>query len=158
MHFERQGASSRRRASAVETTQELQHRAAEAARDQALASYRQTVLAALVQVADLLRALDHDAAELAAEADAVRFASEALDLIRLSNQSGLASYLQVLTVDEQFLQTNLGYVQSRGTADSGYRCPLRRSRRGWWNGRDGGLREAYPSHVGFRPPADHPRS
>jgi NodT family efflux transporter outer membrane factor (OMF) lipoprotein len=84
-----------------------QRRAAMDAREQALANYRQTVLAAFAQVADALRALGHDADALAAETDAVKAAEEAHRLVDVNYEAGLANYLQVLTADTQFLQSRL---------------------------------------------------
>lgn len=76
-----------------------------------LAFYRQTVLAAFAQVADTLRALQHDAQALAAQDEAVRAAKDALDLVRVNYGAGVAGYLDVLTADQQYQQARLAYVQ-----------------------------------------------
>jgi NodT family efflux transporter outer membrane factor (OMF) lipoprotein len=89
-----------------------QRKAAIDARDQALASYRSTVLAALEQVADVLRALQHDADAVVAQHAAVDAGKRALDLIQANYQSGIATYLQVIIADEQYLQARLGYIQA----------------------------------------------
>lgn len=89
-----------------------QQRAAVDARDAAAASYRQTVLAAFEQVADTLRALTHDADALASQTRAVETAEKALRLVQANYQAGIATYLQVLVADTQYLQAKVGYVQA----------------------------------------------
>jgi NodT family efflux transporter outer membrane factor (OMF) lipoprotein len=89
-----------------------QRKAAIAARDQAFASYRQTVLAAFEQVADTLHALQHDAEALQAEQAAQDAAAQALELIQDSYRSGMATYLEVIIANEQYLQAKIGYVQA----------------------------------------------
>jgi NodT family efflux transporter outer membrane factor (OMF) lipoprotein len=89
-----------------------QRKAAIEARDAAAALYRQTVLAAFEQVADTLRGLSHDADALAAQTQAVETAEGAMRLIHANYQGGIATYLQVLTADVQYLQAKIGYVQA----------------------------------------------
>jgi NodT family efflux transporter outer membrane factor (OMF) lipoprotein len=80
--------------------------------DQAIALYRQTVLSAFAQVADTLRALDHDAAALRAQDEALRTAQEALRLVQINYEAGLATYLDVLTADAQYHQAVINDVQA----------------------------------------------
>jgi NodT family efflux transporter outer membrane factor (OMF) lipoprotein len=94
-------------------TRWYQRRAAIEAHDAVLASYRQTVLNALAQVADTLRALQHDAEALSAQADAVHAAFDALHLTHINYQTGIATYLQLLIADEQYHQATLAYVQAQ---------------------------------------------
>jgi NodT family efflux transporter outer membrane factor (OMF) lipoprotein len=89
-----------------------QHKAAIDARDAAAAEYRQTVLGAFQQVADTLRGLSHDADALAAQTEAVETAEKALHLIQSNFLAGIATYLQVLVADTQFLQAKIAYVQA----------------------------------------------
>ena len=70
------------------------------------------MLAALEQVADTLRALQHDADSVLAQRAAVDAGQRALDLIQTNYQSGIATYLQVIVADEQYLQARLGYIQA----------------------------------------------
>ena len=81
------------------------------ARDAAAAQYRQTVLAAFEQVADALRGLGHDADALVAETEAVETAEKAIRLIQANYQAGIATYLQVLVANTQYLQAQIGYVE-----------------------------------------------
>jgi len=79
---------------------------------QAMARYRQTVLAAFGQVADGLRALEHDAAALRAEDEALRSANLALRLVHINYEAGIATYLDVLNADGQYHQTMINDLQS----------------------------------------------
>ena len=94
-------------------TRWYQRKAAIEAHDAVLASYRQTVLNALAQVADTLRALEHDAETLSAQADAVHAGFDALHLTHINYQTGIATYLQLLIADEQYHQATLAYAQAQ---------------------------------------------
>jgi NodT family efflux transporter outer membrane factor (OMF) lipoprotein len=89
-----------------------QRKAAIDARDATAADYRQTVLAAFEQVADTLRGLSHDADAVNAQTAAVDSAENAVRLIQANYQAGIATYLQVLIADQQYLQAKIGYVQA----------------------------------------------
>ncbi|MGE0826192.1 MAG: efflux transporter outer membrane subunit [Candidatus Binatia bacterium] len=90
----------------------FQRKAAIAGYQQAEATYRETVLSAFAQVADTLRALEHDAETLQAQSQALAAAAGALRLIQANYQAGLANYLQVLAANSQYHQAKLGYVQA----------------------------------------------
>ena len=77
-----------------------------------MALYRQTVLSAFEQVADTLRALDHDAAALQAEAEALTIAEQALHLVQVNYEAGLATYLDVLNADTQYHQAKIADLQA----------------------------------------------
>jgi NodT family efflux transporter outer membrane factor (OMF) lipoprotein len=93
-------------------TLSYQRRAAIDARDAAAATYRQTVLAAFQQVGDTLRGLGHDADALNAQTEAVQTAARAMHLLQANYLAGIATYLQVLVADEQYLEARIGYVQA----------------------------------------------
>ncbi len=78
---------------------------------QVLATYRQNVLSAFAQVADTLRALEHDAEGLRAQFQALTAADEALRLIRANYQAGVVGYLQIIIANQQYHQAQLGYIQ-----------------------------------------------
>ena len=80
--------------------------------NQAAANYRQTVLSAFAQVADNLRALEHDAETLRAQSQALKASEEALRLIQANYEAGTVSYLQVLVADNQYHQSKIGYLQA----------------------------------------------
>ncbi len=79
---------------------------------QAAALYRQVVLGAFGQVADTLRALDHDAATLQAQDEALSSAREALHLIETNYEAGLNTYFDVLAADAQYHQAVINELQA----------------------------------------------
>lgn len=103
------------------------------ARDEALANYRQTVLAAFAQVADGLRAITHDAATLDAESAALDSAQSALRPVQIDYDAGLANYLQVIVANEQYLQSRLGHIQARAQQLQDTVALFVAVGGGWWN-------------------------
>ncbi|MHB8909569.1 MAG: efflux transporter outer membrane subunit [Syntrophales bacterium] len=91
----------------------FQRKAALEGYQQALATYRQTVLGAFAQVADTLRALEHDAEGLHAQSQALKAAEEALRLIQANYQAGIANYLQILIATGQYQQARIAYLQAQ---------------------------------------------
>jgi len=83
---------------------------ARAAFDAATASYRQSVLTSFQQVEDNLAALRVLANEARAEDDAVRAAQQSLDVSTYQYKAGVASYLQVITVQAIALQNQVAAV------------------------------------------------
>jgi NodT family efflux transporter outer membrane factor (OMF) lipoprotein len=79
---------------------------------QSQANYRQTVLGAFEQVADSLKALEHDAEALQAQVEAQYAAGEALKLLQVNYRAGLSAYLDVLTADVQYHQATIAYLQT----------------------------------------------
>jgi NodT family efflux transporter outer membrane factor (OMF) lipoprotein len=110
-----------------------QRRQAIDAHDQALALYRQTVLAAFAQVADTLRALEHDGETLRAEREAVDAAEGALRLVQANYAAGITGYLQVLTADGQYLQAKIGHSQARAQRLQDTVALYTALGGGWWN-------------------------
>jgi len=86
-------------------------RSAEAAYEAALASYRQTVLQGLQEVADVLRALQHDADELQSRDEAGRAAQESSQIASGRYALGGISQLALLDSQRQELQTTLDRVK-----------------------------------------------
>lgn len=78
----------------------------------ALQNYRSTVLAGFQQVADVLKALQHDAEALQADDEASRDAAQALQLVQANYAAGLTSYVDVLVADTQYRQANIACVQA----------------------------------------------
>ncbi|MEM5371263.1 efflux transporter outer membrane subunit [Paraburkholderia azotifigens] len=91
-----------------------QQQAAVDAFDAQLGVYRQTVLAAFGQVADTLKALEHDAEELAAQRAALDSAEASLALSQESYKVGAASLLDVLQAQRLYAQGRLGYAKAKG--------------------------------------------
>lgn len=94
--------------------------AAKAAVDAAEANYRQTVLNAFQNVADVLRALEHDANSLSAQAAADSAAQKSRVLVQQKYSLGVASYLEILSADQQVQLNSLNLIaaQSRRLIDT----------------------------------------
>jgi NodT family efflux transporter outer membrane factor (OMF) lipoprotein len=91
-----------------------QQRAAIDAYDNELAVYRQTLLLAFGQVADILRALQHDAELLGAETAAVTASRASLELAQDAYAAGRGSLVQVLDAQRLYAQALLGYAHAKG--------------------------------------------
>ncbi|OIQ87895.1 putative efflux pump outer membrane protein TtgC precursor [mine drainage metagenome] len=79
-----------------------------------LATYRQTVLLAFNQVADVLQALEHDAQLIAAQRKALDTSTTSLRLAQDSYAAGAVSFLQVLATQRIYEQARLGYAKAVG--------------------------------------------
>lgn len=95
-------------------------RASLAAFDAAAANYQSVVLEALRNVADVLRALDNDAQTLAALATADMAAQGSLESMQRQYALGAASYIQLLTAQQQAQQNRISLIaaQSQRLVDS----------------------------------------
>lgn len=95
-------------------------RAAKAGFDAAEANYRQTVLRSFQNVADVLRALEHNASTLAAQAATNSAAKGSLELVQHEYDFGVVNYLDVLSAEQQVQQNSLSLItaQSRRLIDS----------------------------------------
>jgi NodT family efflux transporter outer membrane factor (OMF) lipoprotein len=78
----------------------------------AFGSYRETVLEAFGQVADMLQALTNDREALGAQQRALESARASLDLTRQGYEGGNAGYLQVLDAQRLHQEAQLGTVQA----------------------------------------------
>ncbi|WP_233856774.1 efflux transporter outer membrane subunit [Paraburkholderia sp. HD33-4] len=90
----------------------FQRKAAIAEYQESQAAYREVVLAAFSQVADTLRALEHDAQIVEAQTRAVQSAAEALRLLKVSYLAGTAGYLEILIADGQYHQARIAWLQA----------------------------------------------
>ncbi|OUL95641.1 efflux transporter outer membrane subunit [Paraburkholderia hospita] len=90
----------------------FQRKAALDAYNESQATYREVVLVAFAQVADTLRALEHDAQTVEAQTRAVRSAADALRLIKESYRAGTVGYLQILIADGQYHQARIAWLQA----------------------------------------------
>lgn len=93
-------------------TLRAQKQASEAAYRAVFANYQGTVLGAFREVADVLRALEHDAVALDAEARALQSAQRAFELVRTQYQAGAVDYLNLLTSETQFQNARIAFVQA----------------------------------------------
>jgi NodT family efflux transporter outer membrane factor (OMF) lipoprotein len=115
------------------TTLWFGRKAAIDAYQQSRANYRQTVLGAFEQVADSLKALEHDAEALQAQVQAKRAAGEALKLLQANYHAGLVNYLAVLTADVQYHQTIIAYLQAIAQRYQDTVALFVALGGGWWN-------------------------
>ena len=91
-----------------------QQRAAIDAYESELAVYRQTLLLAFGQVADIMRALQHDAELLGSETAAVTASQASLALAQDAYAAGRGSLVQVLDAQRLYAQALLGYAHAKG--------------------------------------------
>lgn len=93
-------------------TLEAQKHAAEQAYVAVFANYRSTVLDAFSNVADVLRALQHDAVAAAAQKRALQDARRAFTVVRTQYKSGAVDYLSLLTSEVQYDTARIASIQA----------------------------------------------
>lgn len=108
-------------------------RAAIAAYQQAAAQYRQTVLQAFQNVADTLRALEHDAETLRAQKEAERSSRGSLLLTQKQFRLGGVSYLSLLTAERQYQQARISEIQAEAARYNDTAALFQALGGGWWN-------------------------
>jgi NodT family efflux transporter outer membrane factor (OMF) lipoprotein len=108
-------------------------RLALAAYDQALAQYRQTVLSAFQDVADVLRALESDAAAMKARVEGQATADEALKLANAQFQAGAIGYLAWLNVQRQDSEARMELVQAYAVRFADTAALFQALGGGWWD-------------------------
>jgi NodT family efflux transporter outer membrane factor (OMF) lipoprotein len=79
----------------------------------ALATYKQTVVSSLGQVADVLQAIHHDSEECAAQDRALAAASQNLELNRAGYKAGETGVLQVVDAERSYQRALIGRIQAR---------------------------------------------
>jgi NodT family efflux transporter outer membrane factor (OMF) lipoprotein len=97
------------------------------------ASYENTVLSALQQVADDLRSLDNDADRLKVSQHAVAIASESLNLQQISYAAGKTTVLQLIDAERTFAQAKLTFVTAQVEQYEDTAGLLVALGGGWWN-------------------------
>jgi NodT family efflux transporter outer membrane factor (OMF) lipoprotein len=108
-------------------------RSAIAAYDQAAAQYRQTVLKAFQDVADVLRALEADARTLQAQAEAEAAAKSALALIEKQYELGAVSYPALLIAQRDYQKTRINVVAAGAQRYADTAALFQALGGGWWN-------------------------
>jgi NodT family efflux transporter outer membrane factor (OMF) lipoprotein len=101
--------------------------------DVAAAQYKQTVLTAFQNVADTLRALQHDAQDLKEYKDAEISAFKSWRITQTQFQEGGVSYLSMLTAENQYQQAVISRVQSQAARYSDTAALFQALGGGWWN-------------------------
>lgn len=108
-------------------------RAAIAAYEQAQAQYREIVLKAFQDVADVLQALEADARTLRAQAEAEAIARETLVLTEKQFQYGAAGYLTLLNAQRQHQLALIALVRAQSTRFADTAALFQALGRGWWD-------------------------
>jgi NodT family efflux transporter outer membrane factor (OMF) lipoprotein len=111
-------------------------RAARAAYDQAAAQYRSTVIVALQNVADALRALQADGDAVKATALAESSAAESLEITRKQLALGAINYLALLNAQQTYLQSRINLVQAQAGRFADTAALFQALGGGWWNRTD----------------------
>ena len=93
-------------------TLEAQKHAAQAAYSASFAQYKVTVLGAFQQVADTLRALEHDAAALNALDEELKSATTTLHLTQGQYRVGAVDYLALLSAEAGYSRARIGFVRA----------------------------------------------
>lgn len=96
-------------------------------------TYRGTVIGAVQNVADSLRAIQNDADALRAARQFERAAKISLDLAQQQMQTGNASILVLLTAQQTYLQSVTAVVQARAARLSDTAALFAALGGGWWN-------------------------
>jgi multidrug efflux system outer membrane protein len=105
--------------------------AAQARFDAALAAYRKAALNGYREVANSLVTIQKLAEERTERLTGVAALQDAADLARSRYQSGLASYIEILTADQELFQQQLSLAQTQG-AEFRARAELYRTLGGGW--------------------------
>lgn len=108
-------------------------RAAVAAYEGAAAQYRQTVLQAFQNVADVLDALETDARELKAQATAEATARDSLNLTEKQYRLGAGTYLTLLNAERSYQQARISLIQAQAARFADTAALFQALGGGWWN-------------------------
>ena len=108
-------------------------RKANAAYEEAGANYQQVVLQAFAQVADSLRAIDHDAQTLQARSEAATQAEITFQIAIQRYTAGGISQISLLDAQRQSLQTSLDRTTSSASRYADSAALLQALGGGWWN-------------------------
>jgi len=110
-----------------------QLRGTKAAYDEAAWAYKSTVVGAVQNVTDALRALQNDADALKAARDFERAAKISFDLARQQVEAGNANVLLLLTAQSTYLQAVIQVVQARAARLADTAALFQALGGGWWN-------------------------
>ena len=112
---------------------EASRRAEVAGFDLAAAQYRETVLQAFRDVADVLWALEFDAMTLKAQSDAEAAARDTLDIAKKQVRLGATSYLSMLNAQRQYHLARILLVQAQASRFADTAALFQALGGGWWN-------------------------
>jgi len=112
---------------------EASRRAEVAGFDQAAAQYRETVLQAFREVADVLLALEYDAVTLKAQSDAEAAARDTLDIATKQVRYGATSHLALLNAQREYHLARILLVQAQALRFADTAALFQALGGGWWN-------------------------
>lgn len=107
-------------------------RSAIAAYDQASAQYRDVVLKAFQNVADVLRALETDARALQAQSEAYNSVSATLSLIEKQYELGAVNYLALLIAQRAYQKTKINLITAQAQRYADTAALFQALGGGWW--------------------------
>lgn len=110
-----------------------QRKAAIAAFEAAYAQYRQTLLEAYKNVADVLQALELDAVQLKITTDGEKAATETLKLTQLQYDLGAVSYLNLIIAQRQYHLARVDRIRAEASRLSNTAALFQALGGGWWN-------------------------
>jgi len=110
--------------------------AARAAFDQAASQYQSTVIQAFQNVADALRALQHDADTLKAQSAAEQAALESFSIARKQLTLGSIGYIGLLNAEQIYQQAVINRVQAQASRYADTAALFQALGGGWWNRTD----------------------
>jgi NodT family efflux transporter outer membrane factor (OMF) lipoprotein len=118
-------------------------------------TYRGTVIGAVQNVADSLRALQSDADALRAARDFERAARTSFDLANQQTQSGNANVLLMLNAQQNYLQAILQVVQAQAARLSDTAALFQALGGGWWNRVEPPVEQTLEVGTGQTTPIEH---
>lgn len=107
-------------------------RAAIDAFEQASAQYKQTVLQAFQNVADVLRAIETDARTFQAQVSAEESAHASLTLTVQQYRLGAVNYINLLNAQQQYQQARINRIQAQATRYTDTAALFQALGGGWW--------------------------
>jgi NodT family efflux transporter outer membrane factor (OMF) lipoprotein len=126
---------------------EAERRAALDAFKASAADYKQTILRAFGQVADLLQALAHDEKLIMSQGRALATASEAVRLQRINYASGGTGLINLLDAQRQYQQAQLSSIRAKAQRYQDTIQFLVAMGGGWWDGKPAVKEAALPTVV-----------
>jgi NodT family efflux transporter outer membrane factor (OMF) lipoprotein len=108
-------------------------KSAEAVYDQAAAQYKSTVISAVQNVADTLRAIQYDADGLKAALDAEHATKVSFDVVNGQYKAGYITYAALLQAEQAYQQTKINLVQAQASRFADTAALFQALGGGWWN-------------------------
>ena len=125
-----------------------QQQEAKAAYRAAQADYASSVLGAFQQVANALRAIQHDGRTLRARLRAYQAAKQALNLLNTQYRAGAVDYLHLLNGQVTYSQARIAYVKARAQRYIDTAALFDALGGGWWPAQSGTPdKSAPPAHA-----------